>query len=171
MARTWWCRPPRCAPSGASARTAAVSARPCCRTRRYSLPGGCRTAGHSVRYNSRIVVRHQIQATRLTPAWLLSRLYWQGVSTVLTRRLLGRSGDVWRELPRRVAVAVLFAPTALLPGTVRGWSPAAGGWPMRSASSAAHSARHPAWRRPCRGSEPACSSTVGRVTRGTSVTS
>lgn len=72
-------------------------------------------AGHSVRYNSRVVVRHQIQATRLTPAWLLSRLYWQGVSTVLTRRLLGRSGDVWRELPRRVAVAVLFAPTALLP--------------------------------------------------------
>ncbi len=43
-------------------------------------------AGYSVRYNSRIVVRHQIQATRLTPAWLLSRLYWQGVSTVLTRR-------------------------------------------------------------------------------------
>ena len=72
-------------------------------------------AGHSVRYDSRIVVRHQIQAARLTPAWLLSRLYWQGVSTVLTRRLLGRPGDVWRELPRRIALALLLAPTALVP--------------------------------------------------------
>ena len=47
-------------------------------------------AGHSVRYDLRIVVEHQIQASRLTPAWLLSRLYWQGVSTVRTRRQLGR---------------------------------------------------------------------------------
>lgn len=72
-------------------------------------------AGYSARYDSRIVVHHQIQATRLTPAWLLSRLYWQGVSTVLTRRLLGSPGAVWRELPRRLAVAALFAPTALIP--------------------------------------------------------
>jgi len=72
-------------------------------------------SGQSVRYDSRIVARHQIQATRLTPAWLLSRLYWQGVSTVRTRRLLGRPRDVWRELPRRVAVAAVFAPAALLP--------------------------------------------------------
>lgn len=60
-------------------------------------------------------MRHQIQSARLTPNWLISRLYWQGVSTVLTRRLLGRPGDVWRELPRRVAVAILFAAAALLP--------------------------------------------------------
>ena len=72
-------------------------------------------AGHSARYDSRIVVRHQIQAARLTPAWLLSRLYWQGVSTVRTRRLLGRPGEVWRELPRRIVVAALLAPSALLP--------------------------------------------------------
>jgi len=72
-------------------------------------------AGHSVRYDSRIVVRHQIQPARLTPSWLLSRLYWQGFSTVRTRRLLGRPGAVWRELPRRIAVALLFAPSALLP--------------------------------------------------------
>ena len=71
-------------------------------------------AGQSVRYNSRIVVRHQIQAARLTPAWLLSRLYWQGVSTVRTRRALGRPGDVWHELPRRIAVAALLAPSALV---------------------------------------------------------
>ena len=72
-------------------------------------------AGRSVRYNSRIVVQHRIQATRLTPGWLLSRLYWQGVSTVLTRRLLGRPGAVWRELPRRALVAAVLAPSALLP--------------------------------------------------------
>ncbi|HSU05123.1 MAG TPA: glycosyltransferase [Acetobacteraceae bacterium] len=72
-------------------------------------------AGHSVRYDSGLVVRHQIQATRLTPVWLLSRLHWQGVSAVLTRRTLGRSGAVWRELPRRMVVALLFAPAGLLP--------------------------------------------------------
>jgi len=72
-------------------------------------------AGYSARYDSRIVVRHQIQAGRLTPGWLLSRLYWQGVSTVLTRRLLGLRAAVWRELPRRLALAALLAPLALLP--------------------------------------------------------
>jgi glucosyl-dolichyl phosphate glucuronosyltransferase len=71
-------------------------------------------AGQSVRYDSRIVVWHQIQAARLTPAWLLSRLYWQGVSTVRTRRALGRPGDVWQELPRRIAVAALLAPSGLV---------------------------------------------------------
>jgi glycosyltransferase involved in cell wall biosynthesis len=73
------------------------------------------SAGYSARYDSRIVVQHQIQATRLTPSWLLSRLYWQGVSAVRTRRLLGRPGAVWRELPRRIAVAALLAPSGLLP--------------------------------------------------------
>lgn len=72
-------------------------------------------AGHSVRYDSRIVVQHQIQSERLTPAWLLSRLYWQGVSTVQTRRVLHHPGSVWRALPRRLIVALLCAPTALLP--------------------------------------------------------
>ncbi len=74
-------------------------------------------AGHSVRYDSRLVVRHQIQAARMTPGWLLSRMHWQGVSAVLTRRTLGRSGAVWRELPRRLAVALLYGPTALFPRT------------------------------------------------------
>lgn len=79
------------------------------------LAGTLQDAGHSVRFDSRIVVHHQIQATRLTPPWLLSRLYWQGISTVRTRRLLGRGRAVWRELPRRLAVALLLAPTAALP--------------------------------------------------------
>jgi glycosyltransferase involved in cell wall biosynthesis len=72
-------------------------------------------AGCSVRYDSRIVVEHQIQADRLTPGWLLSRLYWQGASAVLTRRLLGESGAVWRELPRRLGVLALLAISGLLP--------------------------------------------------------
>ncbi len=72
-------------------------------------------AGYSVRYDSRIVVHHQIQARRLDPEWLLARLYWQGVSTVLTRRLIHEPRTVWRELPRRLAVACLFAPAALIP--------------------------------------------------------
>lgn len=73
-------------------------------------------AGYSVRYDSRITVYHQIQARRLQPQWLLSRLYWQGASTVLTRRLLSQPRRVWAELPRRLAVLMLLGPAALLPG-------------------------------------------------------
>ena len=72
-------------------------------------------AGFSVRYDSRITVYHQIQVRRMEPGWLLSRLYWQGASTVLTRRVLRQPFTVWRELPRRLLVATLFAPAALLP--------------------------------------------------------
>jgi glycosyltransferase involved in cell wall biosynthesis len=72
-------------------------------------------AGLSARYDSRIAVYHQIQAQRLTPEWLLSRLYWQGASTVLTRRLLSDGAAIWREMPRRCLVALLFAPAALWP--------------------------------------------------------
>ena len=72
-------------------------------------------AGYSVRYDSRITVQHQIQARRLQPGWLLSRLYWQGASTVLTRRLLQQPERVWRELPRRLIVACLLAPAWLMP--------------------------------------------------------
>jgi len=74
-------------------------------------------AGHHIVYDSRIVVQHQIQASRLNPAWLLRRLYWQGASTVTTRRMTrtARGGAVWRELPRRLAVLALLGPAALLP--------------------------------------------------------
>jgi glucosyl-dolichyl phosphate glucuronosyltransferase len=72
-------------------------------------------AGYSVRYDSRITVHHQIQVKRLDPEWLLSRLYWQGASTVLTRRLLREPDSVWRELPRRLLVAGLLAPACLVP--------------------------------------------------------
>jgi hypothetical protein len=72
-------------------------------------------AGYSVRYDSSITVYHQIQARRLAPEWLLARLFWQGASTVLTRRLLRQPGRIWRELPRRLAVLVLLGPAALIP--------------------------------------------------------
>jgi glucosyl-dolichyl phosphate glucuronosyltransferase len=78
-------------------------------------------AGHSVRYDSRLVVYHRIQSLRLTPAWLLSRQYWQGVSTVISRRLLGHPGAVWRELPRRLLVALICAPTILWRRDSVGW--------------------------------------------------
>jgi GT2 family glycosyltransferase len=71
--------------------------------------------GRSVRYDSRIVVHHQIQAARFKPEWLLARLYWQGFSTVLTRKTLGYQAAVWRELPRRLAVALLCAPLVAVP--------------------------------------------------------
>jgi GT2 family glycosyltransferase len=71
--------------------------------------------GRSIRHDSRIMVQHCIQAQRLTPAWLLQRLYWQGASTVSTRRLLGQPERVWREFPRRLAVSILLAPAAVVP--------------------------------------------------------
>jgi len=86
-------------------------------------------AGHPARYDSRIVVYHCIQPLRLTPAWLLSRLYWQGVSTVMTRRLLGRPGAVWWELPRRLLVVLACAPASLC----RRDSPSWIGWRWRFA--------------------------------------
>jgi hypothetical protein len=95
--------------------------------------------GRSARHDARIVVHHRIQAGRLTPDWLLARLYWQGMSTVATRRLLGRPDQVWREFPRRLAVRLLCAPAAaMVPRAARGCWRCAGGTPTRAAS--------PAWR-------------------------
>jgi glycosyltransferase involved in cell wall biosynthesis len=67
-------------------------------------------AGCSAIYDSRVVVRHSIQAKRFNPEWLLARLYWQGASTVRTRRLLGQSALVWRDFPRRLLVEALTLP-------------------------------------------------------------
>ena len=72
-------------------------------------------SGRSARYDSRIVVRHSIQAERLSPEWLVARLYWQGFSTVVTRRLMCEQHPVKREFRRRLAVEALCTPAALLP--------------------------------------------------------
>ena len=71
-------------------------------------------AGFSTIYDSRILVRHSIQARRFSAEWLLSRLYWQGASTVRTRRLLGQGALVRRELPRRLIVEALTLPITWL---------------------------------------------------------
>ena len=67
-------------------------------------------AGFSAIYDSRLVVRHSIQARRFNPEWLLSRLYWQGASTVRTRRLLGQNAQVRRDFPRRLLVEAITLP-------------------------------------------------------------
>ncbi|HEY0164557.1 MAG TPA: glycosyltransferase family 2 protein [Sphingomicrobium sp.] len=72
-------------------------------------------AGYLAWYDSRITVQHQIQGSRMDPAWLLDRLYWQGASTVATRRILGYPHNVWREFPRRMAVELVCLPAALVP--------------------------------------------------------
>jgi glucosyl-dolichyl phosphate glucuronosyltransferase len=72
-------------------------------------------SGRPARYDSRILVHHSIQAERMTPEWLIDRLYWQGFSTVLTRRLLRDEETVGSEVGRRLAVEALCAPASLLP--------------------------------------------------------
>ncbi len=72
-------------------------------------------SGRSARHDSRITVHHCIQAVRLTPEWMLQRLYWQGASSVMTRLMLGHPRMVWSELPRRLALTVALAPLALIP--------------------------------------------------------
>jgi glycosyltransferase involved in cell wall biosynthesis len=69
-------------------------------------------AGLSTIYDSRVVVRHSIQAKRLTPDWLITRLYWQGTSAVRTRLMLGQTDLVRRELLRRLFVEALTLPFA-----------------------------------------------------------
>ncbi len=72
-------------------------------------------AGWRVLYDSGIVVHHQIQAARLTPDWLLSRMYWQGMSRVHSGRQTGGAAALWREAARRLAALILLAPAALVP--------------------------------------------------------
>ncbi|MDE2006661.1 MAG: glycosyltransferase [Rhodospirillales bacterium] len=83
-----------------------------------------RAAGFRLRYAADATVRHRIRAARLTPSWLLTRLYWQGISAVRTRRLLGQHWQVWREVPRRAAVVLLCAPFALAGQDGTAWLPA-----------------------------------------------
>jgi glycosyltransferase involved in cell wall biosynthesis len=43
-------------------------------------------AGHRAFYDGAVAVRHSIQSERLRPAWLLSRLLWQGATDALRDR-------------------------------------------------------------------------------------
>lgn len=71
-------------------------------------------AGFSAIYDSRVTVRHFIQAKRFNSEWLLARLYWQGASTVRTRRLLGQHRQIRRDFPRRLLVEALTLPVTWL---------------------------------------------------------
>ena len=77
-----------------------------------------RAAGLAVRYDSRPKVHHTIAAARLTPAWLLRRMHWQGVSAARSRRLGAERQALWREVARRASVVALFAPLGLVPASL-----------------------------------------------------
>lgn len=65
-------------------------------------------------YDGAAVVHHAIQATRLTPQWLVTRVYWQGVSDAVVMRRLGHGirtraralRMMLRNLPRTPALRV-----------------------------------------------------------------
>jgi GT2 family glycosyltransferase len=74
-------------------------------------------AGHRAFYEGAAAVRHSIQRERLTAAWLLSRLHWQGATDALRdRAALGHA----RRAPGAAAKLALQAPLLL--------------WPSRSSS-------------------------------------
>ncbi len=75
-----------------------------------------RARGFRVFYDGRVTVRHSIQAERLHPRWLLSRLHWQGATDALRDR---RHGFAHRA-PGAAAKLLLQAPLLA--------------WPQRSAS-------------------------------------
>ena len=62
-------------------------------------------------YDGRMVVRHSIQRERLRPAWLLSRLHWQGATDALRDRRRGRA----HRAPRAAAKLLVQAPLLLVP--------------------------------------------------------
>lgn len=70
--------------------------------------------GGRIRYDPAIAVTHAIQAGRLSAAWLIERQYWQGVSDVTLRRLMGEGPAVWARAPRRLAALLAFGPWLLL---------------------------------------------------------
>ena len=70
-----------------------------------------RAAGWRVFYDGRVTVRHRIQAERLAPGWLLSRLHWQGATDALRDRRRGGA----RRATGAAAKLLLQAPLLLVP--------------------------------------------------------
>lgn len=70
-----------------------------------------RARGLRVFYDGRVTVRHSIQRDRLRPAWLLSRLHWQGATDALRDRRRGRA----HRAPGAAAKLLVQAPLLLLP--------------------------------------------------------
>jgi hypothetical protein len=67
--------------------------------------------GGRIFYDGTIVVRHSIQAERLRPAWLLSRLHWQGATDALRHRRRGLP----KRAPGAAAKLLVQAPLLLWP--------------------------------------------------------
>jgi GT2 family glycosyltransferase len=70
-----------------------------------------RARGRRIFYDGRVTVRHSIQAERLRPAWLLSRLHWQGATDALRDRRRGAA----RRAPMAAAKLAVQAPLLLWP--------------------------------------------------------
>ena len=74
-----------------------------------------RGAGHDIHYDPTISVTHSIQATRLTPRWLLRRQFWSGVSEAIVAARLDGLGGAYAKGLRMTLHAALRAPLALWP--------------------------------------------------------
>lgn len=70
-----------------------------------------RARGGRVFYDGGVTVRHSIQAARLRPGWLLSRLHWQGATDALRDRRRGLP----RRAPGAAAKLLLQGPLLLWP--------------------------------------------------------
>jgi glucosyl-dolichyl phosphate glucuronosyltransferase len=72
-----------------------------------------RALGHRAFYDGAITVRHSIQRERLRPAWLLSRLLWQGATDALRdRRRRERDRTLGAALRLAVQAPLLLWPAA-----------------------------------------------------------
>ena len=74
-----------------------------------------RAAGHEIHYDPAISVTHSIQASRLTPRWLLQRQFWSGVSEAMVAARLDGRGSASVKGMRMALHAALRAPLALYP--------------------------------------------------------
>lgn len=70
-----------------------------------------RARGGRVFYDGRVTVHHSIQRERLRPAWLLSRLHWQGATDALRDRRHGFA----KRAPGAVLKLLVQAPLLLWP--------------------------------------------------------
>lgn len=76
-------------------------------------------AGGAVLYEPALVVRHSIQAGRLTPRWLLSRQHWSGVSEAVMARAFGERSELCRKAARMAALLATKGVLLALPQSAR----------------------------------------------------
>ena len=64
-------------------------------------------AGHGVHFIPAAIVRHSIQAGRLTPSWLLDRQFHAGLSEAILLAALGRAAEARRKAARLIPHAII----------------------------------------------------------------